>query len=194
MNMAAGLAAIHEDVAACHRCVPSPLSPSQNVRRSGFPAKNRYIAMIVGAEPGPRARGHLSPEDYLLRFTPGYRDRNKARLIFEDLEKLRVDRAPFFFTNAVKCSATKAQAHECFAACRTFLDRQVRAINPRFMVVIGTAASYMGVPRAGADSIRSSAYSDIPVISVRHPQGATMFYRRRVVEAIREQLKVAGPN
>jgi uracil-DNA glycosylase family 4 len=52
-----------------------------------------------------------------------------------------VDWQRFYFTNAVKCSATKAQDHQCFAACRTFLERQVRALNPRFIVMIGTAAS-----------------------------------------------------
>lgn len=183
------LLAIHCEIRKCQKCRPSLLRRNQNIPRSGFPASDKYVAMIIGAEPGGSAQGHPRPEEYLSRFAPECGNRNKARLILQDLKDAGIDWSLFFFTNAVKCPATKRQAEKCFAKCREFLDRQIRALSPQFIVVLGTATHYMDLPTANADSIRDSNYLGVPIISVRHPQGATMLYRQRVVRAIRARMK-----
>jgi len=179
---------LHKEIWECRKC-DYILGLSKIRPRSGFPAEDSYRAMIVGAEPGLIAEGKPSPEEYKQMFCPGAKNANKARLIFKDIDEAGLDWNQFFFTNSVKCPATKSQAKRCFANCSQFLERQIRSVKPKVLIVMGTAAKHLQLPQAGKDKIRQSIFLGIPTFCIRHPQGARTDYRRRVLDGILVCLK-----
>lgn len=127
----------------------------------------------------------------MARFMPGARNKNRIRLLFEDLHNAYVDLSLIFFTNAVKCRAipTMGESKRCFGHCRTHLHDQIRAIEPLFLVIIGAAADLLGVRRAARNKFLTSEYAGTPAIVIRHPQGATLEYRGRFVNQVVERLR-----
>lgn len=179
---------IHETVSRCRRCA-GILDESRIIPRSGFPPIGTYTTMVIGCEPGQSAEGHPTPEQYKVRFdwrTP--KNRNTVRLLFKAIHKAGIDWNALFYTNAVKCPATPAEAPSCYSNCRAFLQEQVQALNPRVIVVFGHAADRVGVPRAGRGQVVDCTFEGRPCIVATHPQGATCAYLAEVGQHVREKM------
>ena len=122
-------------------------------------------------------------------FAPGAGNTNKARLIFEYLQRAGVDWNQFFYTNAVKCPAQAgSQSKKCSINCQDYLRRQMQVIRPKIVVVMGNAAVNLGCRKATkAESYRTELFG-FPALVMTHPQGATANYMSRVATEIRESL------
>jgi len=179
---------IHRRIRKCNKC--ETILKNNIFPRSGFPPGNFYQAVIIGAEPGPRANGMMTPTDYKKHFVPGTRNTNRVRLLFEDMKFSHLDYSIFFYTNAVKCPAkSKADSRKCFKECETYLQEQLSVIRPKFLVVFGSAAELLRMKRAQKDTIEGGQYMGFPAIVIQHPQGASKEYRMRVIMCIKQQFK-----
>lgn len=87
--------------------------------------------MIVGEAPGYR-------EDEISRPFSG----RSGKLLDEVLEASGLNRKDAFVTNVVKCrppdNATPKKLH--FNACRHYLDDEIEAVKPKFMLLLGNSA------------------------------------------------------
>lgn len=184
--MSDSLQIIHRAVWDCRKCA-GILNNEQILPRSGFPTNGEYQAMVVGAEPGQRALsvGRPTPEQYRALFAPGARNTNKARLIFEYLQRAGVDWDQFFYTNSVKCPAQAgAQSRRCWINCQDYLQRQMQVICPKIVVVMGNAAANLGFSKASKGEFYKTELFGFPILVMTHPQGATTEYMNRVSEEI----------
>jgi uracil-DNA glycosylase family 4 len=178
---------IHRRIRKCKKC--EEILKGNVLPRSGFPPRDIYEAVIIGAEPGPKAKGMMTPTEYEKHFMPGTRNTNRVRLLFEDIKSAGVDYSKFFYTNAVKCpSLSKAISRKCFQNCETYLKEQLTVIKPKFLVVFGSAANLRCIKRAPKDTIERDKYMGIPTIVIRHPQGASKKYRKRVARYIKNNI------
>jgi len=179
---------IHQRVRRCKRCVD--ILGKKVLPRSGFPPDNSYKVVVVGAEPGAKAKVMMTPTHYREHFKPGTKNTNRVRLLFEDLKTAGIDYSMFFFTNAVKCPANPnaGESRKCFSNCKIHLEEQLKAIKPKFLVVFGSAASLLEIKRAKKDTIHRDKCLGIPAIVIRHPQGASKEYRAKVTRRIKYNL------
>ena len=181
---------IHTRIRRCKRCVD--ILGEKVLPRSGFPPDNACKVIIIGAEPGAKAAaiGMMTPTEYKKHFMPGAKNTNRVRLLFEDLKSANIDHSIFFYTNAVKCPANPntGQSRKCFLNCKTYLEEQLKAIKPKLLVVIGSAASQLKIQKAQKDTIERDKYLGIPAIVIRHPQGASQKYRKKVTNRIKYNL------
>jgi uracil-DNA glycosylase family 4 len=186
--MKTALRKIHRRIRSCEKC--RYVLDEKVLPRSGFPPDNGYKAIIVGAEPGPGANRMMTPSEYQKCFMPGAKNTNTVRLLFEDLQSAGIDLSIFFYANAVKCPANPnaGQSKICFINCEDHLKSQLEAIKPQIIIVIGSAATYLGLKRARKDSIERDTYLGVPAIIIRHPQGASLSYRRKVIKRIKYNL------
>jgi uracil-DNA glycosylase len=186
--MKTALRKIHCRIRNCNRC--RDILGEKVLPRSGFPPDNRYRAMIIGPEPGTGATGMMTPSQYMKRFMPGARNYNRVRLLFEDLKTVGIDYAIFFYTNVVKCPADpgKGQSKKCIVRCKGHLETQIEAIQPKLIVVIGSAAKYLGLKQALKDSIEDGRYAGVLTLIIRHPQAASRTYRQKVARRIKSYL------
>jgi uracil-DNA glycosylase family 4 len=183
-----GLRNIHRKLKRCRKCAVT--LNDKVLPRSGFPARDHYKAVMIGAEPGPKAKGVMTPTEYEKYFLPGAKNNNRIRLLFEDLKDVGVDYSLFFYTNAVKCPADpkKGQSRKCILNCEAYLQDQLNVIRPKLLVIIGSAASLLRIKIATKNSIERSKYLAIPAIIIRHPQAASKEYRQRVARRIKSNF------
>jgi uracil-DNA glycosylase family 4 len=179
---------IHRRVKNCMKC--HDILGEKVLPRSGFPPDNGYKSIIVGAEPGPGAIRMKTPSEYKKSFMPGTQNKNRVRLLFEDLQSGGIDHSIFFYTNAVKCPANPnaGQSKKCIVNCEAHLKSQLEVINPKIIIVIGSAAKYLGLKRATKNSIERDKYVGVPAIIIRHPQAASREYRKKVVKRIKYNM------
>jgi len=179
---------IHDAVNRCKRCA-GILDESHIIPRSGFPPEDNYSGMVIGCEPGPGAKERLTPEQYKRRFdwqTPS--NTNTVRLLFKAIHEAGVDWNTLFYTNTVKCPATPSQSRKCYVNCQDFLQNQIKAIKPHVIVVFGSAADRIGIPRAAKGQIIDYTFEDYPCIITTHPQGAYSTYLAEVAQRIRNKM------
>jgi uracil-DNA glycosylase len=180
--------AIHQKVSSCKRC-RKIIGIKRNKPRSGFPPEDHYDAMIIGAEPGTRGVDRASPREYKDRFAPYNRNNNTIRLVFRDIDAEGLDWDRFFYTNSVKCAAKPHHSLRCFGKCRSFLEEQIRVLRPKVLVALGRASDHLGLPKSGPKAPLRCSYLDFPAIAARHPQGASLTYRRKPAWLIHGQLR-----
>ena len=182
------LGKVHRRVRNCKKC--SDILGKMVLPRSGFPPDNFYKAIIVGAEPGPGANRMRTPSEYKKSFMPGTKNTNRVRLLFEDLQSAGIDHSIFFYTNAVKCPANPnaGQSKKCIINCEEYLKLQIEAIKPKIIIVVGSAAKYLGLKRASKDSIERDSYEGVSAIIIRHPQAASLKYRKKAIRRIKYDL------
>jgi uracil-DNA glycosylase family 4 len=188
--MTDSLEIIHQEVWNCRKC-EGILNNEQILPRSGFPPNGKYQALVLGAEPGQRAInvGRPTQELYRKLFAPGAGNTNKARLIFEYLQRAGVDWNQFFYTNSVKCPAQAGtQSNKCWINCQDYLRRQMQVIRPKVAVVMGNAAVNLGFWKATKGESYQTQLFGFPALVMTHPQGATANYMTRVATEIRESL------
>jgi uracil-DNA glycosylase family 4 len=185
--MKTGLKKIHRRIRNCKKCLD--ILGKKVLPRSGFPPGYSYKAIIVGAEPGPGANRMMTPSKYKKNFMPGTKNTNRIRLLFEDLQSADIDHSIFFYTNAVKCPTNNTgQSKKCFINCEAHLKSQLEIIKPKIIIVIGSAAKYLGLKIASKESIRRDSYGGFPAIIIRHPQAASLEYRKKVITRIKYNL------
>lgn len=181
---------VHKDIWRCRKCA-GILNEDQILPRSGFPPEGKYRAVVVGAEPGQRAMdvGRPTPEEYKRLFAPGAGNTNKARLIFEHLQAVGAGWNEFFYTNSVKCPAQSgSQSKRCWTNCEDYLKRQVEAIWPKTVVVMGKGADNLGLQKAArGESYRAEVFG-FPALVMTHPQGATREYLERIAGQIKASV------
>ena len=179
---------IHRRIRNCMKC--HDILGEKVLPRSGFPPDNGYKVIMVGAEPGPGAVRMKTPSEYKKSFMPGMQNTNRIRLLFEDLKSAGIDYSIFFYTNAVKCPANPSagQSKKCIVNCEAHLKSQLEVIKPKIVIVIGSAAKYLGLKRATKNSIERDKYVGVPAITIRHPQAASKNYRKRVTTRIKYNL------
>lgn len=188
---------IYKNIKNCNTC--SGTIKFKGKPRFGFPPSNDYIAMIIGAEPGPPASGELTPKEYRDKFSPQASGKNKMQLLFKYLDETGPDKVGenwkrFFFTNSVKCppglNPPEKILKECFRNCEKYLEDQIKTIKPHLIIVIGKSAKRLGIDtnltyvdvnkNAKKFSIKNPAncpigitkFKGIKTLSMRHPQGA----------------------
>lgn len=137
-DKAAALAAIAEEVAKCQRC-PLGKTRIKAVPGAGSPEAE---VMFVGEGPGfmedRRGEPFVGPAGELLD---------------KILASIGLSRQTVFIANMVKCHPMKDPAHpdargndrppapEELAACRPYIEEQVRIIAPRVIVALGATAA-----------------------------------------------------
>lgn len=178
------LEGIYQIVNDCRTC--NAIMSFNGKPRFGFPPGNGYLAIIVGAEPGPPAKGELTPEQYQDLFAPHASGKNKMQLLFKYIANAGGDWKRFFFTNSVKCppgaNPQENLMQDCFLNCERHLEAQIKAIKPKLIVVVGKAAKRLRLKNSVGSSINNkidkcpinrTEYKGINTIAVRHPQGAS---------------------
>ena len=97
-----------------------------------------------------------------------------GQLLTKIIESVQLRREDVFITNIVKCRPPNNRDPEPdeIAACRPFLDRQVRLLQPRVICTLGRHAgsTLLGKQETMA-SLRSGrhTYAEIPLFPTYHP-------------------------
>ena len=136
-----------------HDCALCPLSQyaTKEVCEPGFPrtVKKQRI-MVVGKMPNSER----------------YQDMLEA-----DLQEAGLDLDDIFFTSAIKCrvfDTNPTNAH--VKQCKSYLDEEIEAVQPEFILVLGNEALLASVGRSGITKYRGQVFergsiSIIPTIS-----------------------------
>lgn len=191
---------IYPVINECSAC--SSIMSFNGKPRFGFSPSNDYVAMVVGAEPGPPAKGEYTPEQYQEKFAPYASGRNKMQLLFKHISNAGADWKRIFYTNSIKCppggNPPEKLLRECFINCEKHLESQIKAINPKFIVVVGKAAKRLGLYHAFNETmvesiddcpIHLSEYKGIKTMTIRHPQGASVLCMEAIANQICNLLK-----
>jgi len=153
------LAAIAREVGACSRC---PLGATRTHAVPGEGAETPPI-LFIGEGPGETedrfGRPFIGPAGELL-----------TRII----EKMGFPRSEVFITNVVKCRppGNRVPTPVEAAACRPFLDRQIRLLKPRVIVCLGKpATNFLLGAEYSITKIRGTwlQHDEVPVMPTFHP-------------------------
>lgn len=130
---------IREEVLVCQKC---PLSKSRTIAVPGEGSFSAEI-MFIGEAPG-------ATED--IKGIPFCGAAGK--FLDEMLEVIGLRRSDIFITNTVKCRPPENRDPEDSEkeACRPYLDRQFKAINPKLIVCLGRHSTSTFLPGAGGIS------------------------------------------
>lgn len=180
---------VHKEVSNCTKCAEI-LGATRNRPRSGFPPTGRYDGLVIGTEPGGKGTDRVTPDEYKARFVPDAPGKNTVRLLFRGIEAAGLDWNRFFYTNSVKCAAPPSDAQRCFLNCSAYLEHQIKSLRPtlKVIVVVSRAATHLGLQQATKGEVTSCDYLGIPTLCIRHPQGATSGYLKRVDVAVRKLM------
>lgn len=120
-----------------------------------------------------------------------------GELLTSMIEKgMGIPRSEVYICNVVKCRppGNRTPLPDEVAACRPFLDGQIRAIRPKVIVALGKPAASLLLGRDVAiTKIRGSwhAYGDIPVMPTFHPAFVLRQYTPENRRLVWEDLKAA---
>jgi len=130
---------VREEVLVCIKC---PLSKSRTTAVSGEGDINSEI-MFIGEAPGANEDAKGIP------FCG-----NAGKFLDEMLAAINLERKDIFITNTVKCRPPENRDPEDSEkqACRPYLDRQFKIINPKLIVCLGRHSTATYLPGAGGIS------------------------------------------
>ena len=156
---AAGLAAIAAELDGCTRCTLCAQRHSVVVG-SGDPDAD---LMVIGEPPDEHEDLHgapfAGPSGEML-------DRMLANV-------LGLSRPKVYVTTVVKCRppGSRDPLPANFAACLPFLHRQIRAVQPKLLLVMGRAASHhlLGLRSLAREHGQERSWEGIPAIATFHP-------------------------
>lgn len=133
------LEAVREEVLVCTKC---PLSKSRTIAVPGEGNPEAEV-MFIGEAPG------ASEDKAGIPFCG-----NAGKFLDEMLAVINLERKDIFITNTVKCRPPENRDPEETekAACRPYLDRQFKAINPKLIVCLGRHSTATYLPGAGGIS------------------------------------------
>jgi len=141
------LAALAAEAAECTRC-PLSAGRTQVVFGVGDPTAD---LMVVGEAPG-------RDEDLQGEPFVGRSGRLLDRLV---LEELGIGRSALYIANVVKCRPpdNRDPKPDEIAACRPYLDEQLRLIDPRVVVTLGNFATKLLLETdLGITKVRGRSY------------------------------------
>jgi len=127
---------IEDNIRLCYSC-PLAATRLNTVPGEGHPyAKLLFIGEAPGAEEDKTGKPFVGRSGALL-----------TKLILG----LGMGRGQVFITNIVKCRPPKNRIPELeeVQACKTYLDKQIKAIDPRIIVLMGNVALFSRLKRAG---------------------------------------------
>lgn len=130
---------VREEVLVCIKC---PLSKSRTTAVPGEGDINSEI-MFIGEAPG------ANEDKQGIPFCG-----NAGKFLDEMLAAINLERKDIFITNTVKCRPPENRDPEdCEKeACRPYLDRQFKIINPKLIVCLGRHSTSTYLPGAGGIS------------------------------------------
>lgn len=130
---------IREEVLACQKC---PLSKSRTIAVHGEGSFSAEI-MFIGEAPG------ATEDQKGIPFCG-----QAGKFLDEMLEVIGLGRSDIFITNTVKCRPPENRDPKDSEkeACRPYLDRQFKAINPKLIVCLGRHSTSTFLPGAGGIS------------------------------------------
>lgn len=195
------LAALHSEIASCRRCTTA-----------GYPIRGRPI--LCSIDPLPAAAAPTShtaplPQVMLIGQAPGRREAAggqpfmgpAGRRLFAWLERIGIDERAFrqqvYMTAVTKCyPGPSAGGHGDRlpsaaerALCRPFLDRQVRLVNPRLVLLVGRLAieTFLGKVRLAEAVGRCFERDERRWLPLPHPSGASTWLNRPRHQALLTQ-------
>ena len=162
MNKGGGaetLEMIRKDLGDCRRC---PLH--QGRRHIVFGMGDLHAQLVLVGE-GPGYEEDLQGLPFVGQ---------AGQLLTKILEAIHLTREEVYIGNIIKCRPPKNRnpAPEEIAACLPFLQRQIRAIRPRFICALGTfAAQTLLQTQRPISRLRGHFrdYEGIPVLPTYHP-------------------------
>lgn len=159
-DVAAQLAVIQREVAACTRCSHLAQTRTQTVFGVG---NLRPRLVFVGEAPG--ADEDRQGEPFVGR---------AGQLLTKIIEASKMRREDVYICNVLKCRPPDNRTPEPpeIANCRGFLDRQLSALKPEFICCLGaTAARTLLETEASIGKLRKQfwSYRGTPVLCTYHP-------------------------
>jgi DNA polymerase len=170
---------VREDLGACTRC---RLSEGRMTIVFG---EGNPKAKVVFVGEGPGAEEDKSGRPFVGR---------AGELLTKMIEAMGLRREDVYICNIVKCRppGNRDPGLDEVAACRPFLDRQLRSIQPRVIVTLGKPASSTLLGRAIAITRARGIWQEwegIPVMPTYHPAYVLRRYTRETRQAVWEDLK-----
>lgn len=156
------LKAISVEVSNCTLC---ELHHSRNVAVPGEGPENSDI-MFIGEGPGFHENEQGRP------FVGA-----AGKFLEELLAKIGMSREQVFITNVVKCRPPgnrDPQPEEVETCTKTYLDRQIQAINPKVIVTLGRFSMNLLIPNTKISNVHGQSYQikGRLVVPMYHPAAA----------------------
>lgn len=140
------LDAIAEEVRACRLC------PLWRGRRNAVPGEGNPRAELMFIGEGPGEEEDLQGRPFVGR---------SGRLLTEALEKAGIRREDVFITNVVKCRPPENREptpEERQTCTNKYLFRQIEAVNPRLIVLLGSVAVQTLLGISSVTAVRGKAF------------------------------------
>lgn len=176
------LARVHAQIRQCDRC---PLHRTRTQAVPGVGPANAKV-MLVGEAPGRQE--DLKGEPFVGA---------AGRFLDELLASVGLSRADVFITNVVKSrpasgsppNRNRAPAPEEIAACRPWLDEQLRLIRPQIVVTLGRIAMDCFLPGGKISELHGRAVTSgrVTLLPLYHP--AMALYRREWVRMLKRDFR-----
>ena len=162
MNPEEILKEISVEVSKCTLC---ELHHSRNVAVPGEGPENSEI-MFIGEGPGFHENEQGRP------FVGA-----AGKFLEELLAKIDMSREQVFITNVVKCRPPgnrDPQPEEVETCTKTYLDRQIQAINPKVIVTLGRFSMNLLIPNTKISNVHGQSYQikGRLVVPMYHPAAA----------------------
>ena len=162
MNPEEILKEISVEVSTCTLC---ELHHSRNVAVPGEGPENSEI-MFIGEGPGFHENEQGRP------FVGA-----AGKFLEELLAKIDMSREQVFITNVVKCRPPgnrDPQPEEVETCTKTYLDRQIQAINPKVIVTLGRFSMNLLIPNTKISNVHGQSYQikGRLVVPMYHPAAA----------------------
>ncbi len=153
------LARVAAEVRACTAC------RLHATRTNAVPGVGPDGAAVLFVGEGPGADEDAKGEPFVGR---------AGQLLTKIIESVQMKREDVFITNIVKCRppGNRDPEPDEIAACRPFLERQVRLLQPRVICTLGRhAASTLLGKQESMARLRTErhTYAEIPVFPTYHP-------------------------
>ncbi len=176
---AVALQAIRDDLGECTRCRLS------EQRRHLVFGEGDPGAKVVFVGEGPGAEEDRTGRPFVGR---------AGELLTRMIEALGWQRGDVYICNIVKCRppGNRVPQMDEVATCRPFLERQLRAIQPRVIVTLGKPATSTLLDRNVAiTKVRGiwQEWEGIPVMPTLHPAYVLRQYTREIRQAVWDDLR-----
>ncbi len=175
------LAKLHEEIRHCDLC---PLHRTRTQAVPGVGPANAKV-MLVGEAPGRHE--DLKGEPFVGA---------AGKFLDELLASVGLSRADVYITNVVKSrpvsgpppGRNRAPTPEEIAACRPWLDEQLRIIRPQIVVTLGRIALDYFLPGRKISELHGRAVTNgrVTILPLYHP--AVVLYRRDWVRVLRKDF------
>lgn len=140
------LDAIAEEIRSCRLC------PLWRGRRNAVPGEGNQRAELMFIGEGPGEEEDLQGRPFVGR---------SGKLLTEALEKAGIRREDVYITNVVKCRPPENREptpEERKVCTNNYLFRQIEAVNPRLIVLLGSVAVQTLLGVSSVTAVRGKAF------------------------------------